>query len=151
MKITQSCLTLCNPMDYTALFYRPEYWSEETFPSPGDLPNPGIEPRSHVLQVDSLPAEPQGKPQSLIYLDQENIWTQVSFSFVFWWAILTTYSCFKNKFDFPGGPVVGICLPMKGTQVQSLVWEDSTCLGTTKPMCHNYLSPCATTTEALTS
>ena len=33
-----------------------------TFPSPGDLPNPGIEPRSPALQVDSLPAEPWGKP-----------------------------------------------------------------------------------------
>ena len=32
------------------------------FRSPGDLPNPGIEPRSPALQVDSLPAEPQGKP-----------------------------------------------------------------------------------------
>ena len=34
------------------------------FPSPGDLPNPGIEPRSLTLQVDSLPAEPQGKPKN---------------------------------------------------------------------------------------
>ena len=33
-------------------------------PSPGDLPNPGIEPRSPALQVDSLPAEPSGKPNS---------------------------------------------------------------------------------------
>ena len=32
------------------------------FPSPGDLPNPGVKPRSPALQVDSLPAEPQGKP-----------------------------------------------------------------------------------------
>ena len=32
------------------------------FPSPGDLPNPGIEPMSPAVQVDSLPAEPQGKP-----------------------------------------------------------------------------------------
>ena len=32
------------------------------FPSPGDLPNPGIEPSSPALQADSLPAEPQGKP-----------------------------------------------------------------------------------------
>ena len=31
------------------------------FPSPGDLPNPGIEPRSPTVQVGSLPAEPQGK------------------------------------------------------------------------------------------
>ena len=39
-------------------FSRPEYWSGYLFPSPGDLPNPGIEPRSLTLQVDSLPAEP---------------------------------------------------------------------------------------------
>ena len=43
-------------------FSRPEYWSGELFPSPGDLLNPGIEPRSPALQVDSLPAEPPGKP-----------------------------------------------------------------------------------------
>ena len=40
-------------------FPRPEYWSG--FPSLGDLANPGIEPRSPILQVDSLPAEPPGK------------------------------------------------------------------------------------------
>ena len=34
------------------------------FPSPGDLPNPGIKPRSSALQADSLPAEPQGKPKN---------------------------------------------------------------------------------------
>ena len=43
-------------------FSRPEYWSG--FPSPGDLPNPGIKPRSPVLQADSLPGEPQGKPKN---------------------------------------------------------------------------------------
>ena len=43
-------------------FSRPEYWSGETFPSPEDLPNLGIEPRSPTLQADSLPAEPQEKP-----------------------------------------------------------------------------------------
>ena len=39
---------------------RPECWSGEPFPPPGDLPNPGIEPGSPTLQADSLPAEPQG-------------------------------------------------------------------------------------------
>ena len=43
-------------------FSRPEYWSVSPFPSPGALPNPGIELRSPALQVDSLPAEPPGKP-----------------------------------------------------------------------------------------
>ena len=45
-------------------FSRPEYWSGQPFPSPGDLPNPGIEPRSPTLQADSIPAEPQGKPKN---------------------------------------------------------------------------------------
>ena len=48
-------------------FSRPEYESGELFPSPGDLPNPGIEPRSPVSQVDSLPAEPQGKPDKNVF------------------------------------------------------------------------------------
>ena len=42
----------------------PEYWSGLPFPSPRDLLNPGIEPRSLTLQADSLPAEPQGKPKN---------------------------------------------------------------------------------------
>ena len=45
-------------------FSRPEYWSAYPFPSPGDLPNPEIEPRSPALQVDSLVSEPQGKPKN---------------------------------------------------------------------------------------
>ena len=42
-------------------FSRQEYWSGLTYPSPGDLPNPGIEPRSPALQADSLPTESPGK------------------------------------------------------------------------------------------
>ena len=43
-------------------FSRQEYWSGLSFPSPGDLPNPGIELESPALQLDSLPSEPPGKP-----------------------------------------------------------------------------------------
>ena len=42
-------------------FSRPEYLSGLLFPSPADLPDPGIEPGSPALQVDSLPTEPAGK------------------------------------------------------------------------------------------
>ena len=42
-------------------FSRREYSSGLLFPSPGDLPNPGIEPRSPALQADALPSEPPGK------------------------------------------------------------------------------------------
>ena len=43
-------------------FSRQEYWSGLPFPSPGDLPNPGIEPGSPALQADALSSEPPGKP-----------------------------------------------------------------------------------------
>ena len=52
-------------MDYTVhgiLQARILEWA--AFPSPGDLPNPGIKPRSSSLQADSLPAEPQGKSKN---------------------------------------------------------------------------------------
>ena len=56
-------------MDYVAHqaplsmgFSRQEYWSELPFPSPGDLPDPGIKPRSPALQADSLPFELSRKP-----------------------------------------------------------------------------------------
>ena len=42
-----------------------EYWSGLPFPSPGDLPDPGIEPRSPALQADSLPSESPGKPSEV--------------------------------------------------------------------------------------
>ena len=56
-------LRLCNPMDCSpqaALsmgFSRQEYWNGLPFPSPGDLPDPGIEPRSPALQADGLTSE----------------------------------------------------------------------------------------------
>ena len=47
-------------------FSRWEYWSGLPFPSPRDLPNPGIEPRSPTLQADALTSEPPGKPSNSI-------------------------------------------------------------------------------------
>ena len=44
-------------------FSRQEYWSGLPFPSPGDLPDPAIEPGSPALQADALPSEPPGKPE----------------------------------------------------------------------------------------
>ena len=43
-------------------FSRQECWSGLPFPSPGDLPDPGIKPRSPALRADALPSEPSGKP-----------------------------------------------------------------------------------------
>ena len=51
-------------------FSRQEYWSGLPFPSPGDLPNPGIEPGSPVLQADALPSEPPGKSKYKINIHE---------------------------------------------------------------------------------
>jgi len=51
----------------TLKFSRQEYWSGLWFLSPGDLPDPEIEPRSPALQADSLLSEPQRKPQLCVY------------------------------------------------------------------------------------
>ena len=54
----QSCPTLCDPMGCSPPgFSRQEYWSGLPFPSPGDLPNPGIEPGSPALKADTLTSE----------------------------------------------------------------------------------------------
>ena len=66
--VTKSCLALATPWTVTCQaplsmeFSGQEYWSELPFPSPGDLPDPGIKPRSPALQADSLPSELQGNP-----------------------------------------------------------------------------------------
>ena len=49
-------------------FPRQEYWSGLPFPSPGDLPDPGIEPGSPILQADSLLCEPPGKPMFIYFI-----------------------------------------------------------------------------------
>ena len=73
MLVAQSCPTLCYPMvcsppgSSVHEFSRQEYWSGLPFPSPGELPDPGIEPRSPALQAGSLPSEPPGKPRTTIW------------------------------------------------------------------------------------
>ena len=69
-KVTQSCPTVCDPWTVAHQaspsmgFSRQEYWSGLPFPSPGDLLDPGIEPRSPTLQADTLTWDPPGKPSN---------------------------------------------------------------------------------------
>ena len=81
--VAQSCLTLCDPVDCRPLF-----------PSPGDLPNPGIEPRSPALQGDSLPTEPQftTKNSSVHGISQARI--------LEWFAIFFSKIIFLNRAHF---------------------------------------------------
>ena len=70
-EVAQSCSTLCNPMDVAHQappsmgFSRREYWSGVPFPSPGDLPNPGIEPASPALAGGFFTTE---LPEKLHYI-----------------------------------------------------------------------------------
>ena len=67
MSVTQLCPIPCNPWTVahqaplSMEFSRKEYWNGLPFPSPADLSNPGIKPKSLALQADSLPAEPPVK------------------------------------------------------------------------------------------
>ena len=69
-EVAQLCPTLFDPMDCSPPgssvhgISRQEYWSGLPFPSPGDFPDPGIEPGSLALQADALLSEPPG---NLIY------------------------------------------------------------------------------------
>ena len=73
MVVAQSFPSFCDPMDCgppgssVQGILQVKYWSGLPFPSPGDLPDPGIEPRSLTLQADSLPISHQK------YLDLTNV------------------------------------------------------------------------------
>ena len=76
--VPQSCPTLCDPMiaacqvPLSMGFSRQEYWSEQSFPSPGDLPDPLIKPWSLALLADSLftskVRHQAGKPHIYVYI-----------------------------------------------------------------------------------
>ena len=69
--VTQSCLTLRDPINYSLLgsFVHGDSAGKNTgvgcHAPPGNLPTPGMEPRSPTLQVDSLPSEPPGQPKNI--------------------------------------------------------------------------------------
>ena len=66
--VAKSCPTLVTPLTVACQaplsirFSRQEHWSGLPFPSPGDLPDPGVKPGCPALQADSLLSEPPGKP-----------------------------------------------------------------------------------------
>ena len=84
-------------------FSRPEEWSRYPFLFPGDLPNPGIEPRSPALQVDSLPTKPQGNPIP----DKSNVQKEASSG--------SAASKLKNHF-LPCFAACGILFPKSGME-----------------------------------
>ena len=69
-------------------FSRQEYWGGLPFPSPGHLPNPGIEPRSPALRADALTSEPLGKPTVGFRLLQIYfVWVRLMFQVSWEWNL----------------------------------------------------------------
>ena len=92
-------------MSLSMEFFRQEYWSGLPCPHPGDLPDPGIEPRSLVLQADSLPSEPPDK------LQQKNQKVEKIVTSWHKWAMLSTgmvmstlIPSWKNYLSISKGP-----------------------------------------------
>ena len=118
--VAQSCLTLCDPIDpidqasLSMRFSRLGYWSGLPFPSPGDLPNPGIKPGSPALQADSLPTELQGKQKckrgitGLNWLDWKWKWSHSVMSDSLWPHGLQS-TTLLHPWDFPGKSTVVGC------------------------------------------
>ena len=65
--------TIAHQAPLSMEFSRQEYWSGLPFPSPGDLPGPGIKPRSPALQADSLLSKPPRKPKIFYTVVKKNI------------------------------------------------------------------------------
>ena len=108
---TKSCLTLATPWTVahqaplSMEFSRQEYWSVLPFPPPGDLPDPGIEPRSPALQADDLLTELWGKPQahSKLSLTILVILLNWSFQHCVIWVMTSSYQrgSWNSNSDFP--------------------------------------------------
>ena len=125
--VTKLCLTLATPCTVACQtplsmeFPRPEYWSGLPFPSPVDLPDPGIKPASPTLQADLLMLSHQGSPLSSTDKSKST----------------PEFSCYRE---------IGLPVWLSGKEsacqgkrpwIQSLIWEDPTCCGASKPMHHN--------------
>ena len=106
-------------------YSRQEYWSGLPFPSPGDLPDPGIEPRSPAFQADTLPSEPPQKPVHSMVLGNciikcihhysiiHSSFTVLKISCSAYspplpWTPGNHYLCFSVSLPFPGYYIVGI-------------------------------------------
>ena len=102
-------------------FSRQEYWSELPFPSPGDLPDPRIKPRSPALQTDALPSKPPGKR------DYKETWA--SKNWCFWSVVLektleSPLDCKEIQPVHPKGNKSWICIGRTDAEAEApILWS----------------------------
>ena len=134
--VAQSCPTLSDPADCSPPgssvhgILQTEIWSGKPFPSPGDLPNPGIEPQSPAWQADSLLSKPPGKSTNTgvgsLSLLQPILQTQESNRGLLHGRWILYYYSYNNQIYISCllAQTVKNLLAMKETPVQSLCRED---------------------------
>ena len=140
VKVAQLCLTLCDPMDYMVLgTLQGRILEWVAFPFSRGSSQPGIKSRSPVWQVDSLPAEPQGKPECFI---------RTKNSLAFQWLRLHIFSA-----EGTGSiPVQGTKIPQavrccqKKKKSQSIKKFNRHCTKEGIQMANKYLKNCSTST-----
>ena len=90
-------------------FSRQEYWSGLPCPPPGDLPNPGIEPRSPTLQADSLLSEPPGKSKNTGVGSLSLLWGNFPTQELNWSLLHCRQTLYQ--LSYPGSPSLGLQHP----------------------------------------
>ena len=118
--------TISHQVPLSMEFSRQEYWSGLAFPSPGDLSDPGIEPRSPALQVDSLSLSYQESPSVIknIYIYKEYTLTHIYGIAPNIHMCVCIYTHTYIFMDFPGDSVIKNPPAMQETWVPSLCQED---------------------------
>ena len=110
-------------------FSRQEYWSGLPFHSPGDLPDPGTEPRSPALQADALTSATREDLVCAILQKWPVHFSNVTEPTMETVKMVTINNQMNTLRGFPGGPVGKCMLTMKGAQVKALVRKlDPACM-----------------------
>ena len=118
-EVVQSCPTLCDPMNVTYQapwsmgFSKQEYLSGLPFPSPSDLPNPGIEPGSPALQTDALPSE---SLEALMLNNDLNVTLTILRTLLFLWITKYKLDYFYYLFIYFWLWCCGMQVPQPGVE-----------------------------------
>ena len=107
-------------------FSRQEYWSGLPCLPPGDLPNPGIEPRYPALQVDSLLSEPPGKPKDTGVSSLSLLWGDFLTQESNWGLLHCRWILYQLNYPRSPRPTIGLSImKVKSESVSGLVMSNS--------------------------
>ena len=109
-------------------FSRQEYWSEFLFPSPGDLPNPGIKPGSPTLQADASSSEPPGKPINSYYISLKKKNGSILIIKSLKWRDILLFIYLLNPFLSPKTSSPTLCVYVSGAKSSQSLCDPTDCI-----------------------